>query len=491
MDIASSTPQRSAPMPIRRVIQSARFRLTLWQVVIVALLLAAFILPLYTLLRRNFFAREDAILSSVDSATIAILGKEVSESGIDELAARDAVNTLTFPDHTLAIFDQDRILMAEYPVGSSLSVPLPPSNSLSDGQILLYTVKTGQNGETRRVAAVRVTIEPTGRSYFVVTSRSLTPLLGELATDRMILVFAIPGGLLLSGFAGWYLVRKNLAPVLDMSETARRISAENLDERLPISKSQDELGQLASTFNDLLSRLSQSFNVQRQFMADASHELRSPLSVIRTTAGVTLHLETRGEGDYRESLTIIEDQSRRLTRIVEDMFHLAQADAGNLLLQLQSVDLAETLHDVVYTLKVLADKKHIVMVVNGLPEAPFLGDPDALRRMLLNLLGNAVKFAPSHGRISAQLVSHRESYRISIKDNGPGVPEQFQEKIFERFFRVDHAYREFPQQLDSATGAGLGLAIARTIAEAHGGTLTLAQGISEGCEFIVRLPIQK
>ena len=476
-------------MSIHHILKSARLRLTLWQVVVVALLLLAFMVPLYTLLRRNAFEREDAILKSIDNAAIAILGKEVSESGIDEIAAREAVHTLRFSDYTLAIFDIDHNLIAEYPVGSGLSVPLPSSDSLSEGQIHLYTATLGEKKEIRRVASVRVTLQPVGRSYFLVSSRSLTPLLGELATDRLILAFALPAGLLLTGLAGWYLVRKTLAPVLNMSEMALRISADNLEERLPVSTSQDEFGKLAITFNDLLSRLSRSFGVQRQFMTDASHELRSPLSLVRTTAAVTLQLATREEGEYREALAIIEGQARRLTRIVEDMFHLARTDAGNQPLQLQRLDLAETIQDVVYTLRVLASSKGIEMVVDGPTEAPFLGDPDLLRRMLLNLLGNAVKFTPPHGKITSKLDVHSEWYTLSIKDNGPGIPTQFHEKIFERFFRIEQGYREFDQHGDSSTGAGLGLAIARDIAVAHGGTLKIGQGTSEGSEFIVRLPL--
>ena len=154
-----------------------------------------------------------------------VLGHQLSESGLDELAARDAVKhaQLSRP-HTLAIFDAQGDLLAEKPVGSTDRIPLPDPTHLTDGQIQLYTTRSALNpSDLRRVAALRVTLNPSDRSYIVVSSRSLTPLLGELDNDRRILWFAIPGGLLIAGMAAWFLVRLTLLPVAAMSEQARRI----------------------------------------------------------------------------------------------------------------------------------------------------------------------------------------------------------------------------------------------------------------------------
>jgi hypothetical protein len=149
---------------------------------------------LYTLLRHNYFDRADSVLTSVDSATVSMLGHQLSESGLDELAARDAVNILNFPEHTLAIFDSQGDLLAKKPVGSSERVPLLKPQQLTDGRIHLYTARSLTNQyDLRRVAVLRVTLDPLGRSYFVISSRSLTPLLGELDTDRRILLFGSSG----------------------------------------------------------------------------------------------------------------------------------------------------------------------------------------------------------------------------------------------------------------------------------------------------------
>src|SRR5260370_18609351 len=163
---------------------SVRVRLTLWHVGILALLLGTLSAGLYVLLRQNFYERADGILKSVCSATVSILGKELSESGLDELAARDAVKTLNLPDHTLAIFDAQEDLLAEKPAGSSERIALPRRELLRGDSVYLDTVRaTGGEGELRRLAAVRVTLQPMGRTYTVVTRRSLTPLLGEPVTS--------------------------------------------------------------------------------------------------------------------------------------------------------------------------------------------------------------------------------------------------------------------------------------------------------------------
>ncbi len=461
---------------------SVRVRLTLWHVGVLALLLGTLSAGLYVLLRQNFYERADGILKSVCSATVSILGKELSESGLDELAARDAVKTLNLPDHTLAIFDAQEDLLAEKPAGSSERIALPRRELLRGDSVYLDTVRaTGGEGELRRLAAVRVTLQPMGRTYTVVTSRSLTPLLGELYTDRLVLSIAVPLGLLLAGFGGWFLARKSLAPVLAMSEQALRIGAENLDQRLPVVNPRDELGRLAGAFNDLLSRLSSAFGMQRQFMTDASHELRTPMSVIRTATSVTLEKERRTEDEYRSALTIIDEQSRRLTRIVNDMFKLARADAGRLTLQKHAFYLDELIGEMARAAGVLGASKNITVYLPPLPESLCYGDEDLLRQMISNLLDNAVKYAPRDVSVSLNLQRRDGCYLVSVSDTGNGIPADAQPHVFERFFRADTT--------DSpAGGAGLGLAIARSIAEAHGGSLSLERSDADGTTFVATLP---
>jgi two-component system OmpR family sensor kinase len=471
------------------VLRSARLRLTAWHVGVLALLLTSACFGLYTLLRYNYFDRADGVLTSVDTATVSMLAHQLSESGLDELAARDAVQTLNFPEHTLSIFDAQGDLLAEKPVGSAQRIPLPAQGRLRDDEIDLYTTRSLANPtDVRRVAALRVTLNPMGRSYVVVSSRSLTPLLGELYTDRLILFLAVPGGLLIAGLAAWFLVRITLLPVTVMAEQARRIGAENLEQRLPVAKAKDEFSQLAGTFNDLLSRLSAAFTLQRQFVADASHELRTPLSVIRTAAAVTLQPAQRTEFEYREALDVIDRQAQRLTRMVDDMFKLARADAGGLTLELTMFYLDEVLEEAVRTVAILAGSKNIVIRTHIETESLCQGDSALLRQLFVNLLDNAVKYTQTDGSVDVGLEKKADRYVITVRDSGLGISAEHREKVFNRFFRVDAAYQRANVHNVHTSGAGLGLSIALSIADTHRGTLHLESSNERGSLFIARIP---
>ena len=231
--------------------ESVKARLTLWYVGILTLLLLIFSAGVYALLWQNFMERADGVLRSVNNATIASLGKELSETGLDEVAARDTVKALASSEHTLAIFDEAGDLLAERPAAGLDLFPLPDLRSVKVGESRVFTVASKDGGnESRRVVITRVALAPMQRQYAVVISRSLTPLLGELATDRGILFVAVPLGAILAGTAGWFLARKSLAPVLAMSAQAHHIGVKNLDERINVANPRDELGRLAGTFND-------------------------------------------------------------------------------------------------------------------------------------------------------------------------------------------------------------------------------------------------
>jgi signal transduction histidine kinase len=269
-----------------------------------------------------------------------------------------------------------------------------------------------------------------------------------------------------------------------MSERARRISAENLQERLPLVNPRDELGRLAAIFNELLTRLETSFIQQRRFMADASHELRTPLYVMRTATDVTLGREHREEHEYRDALKIASEQTHRLTRIVEDMFTLARADSGSRTLDETDFYLDELITEAGRAAGVLAASKGIRLNQSDLPEMLCHGDEGLLRQMLMNLLGNAIKHTPSGGEITISVDRENGQYLISVADTGTGIPVEAQPHVFERFFRADKAR----SRAQDGGGAGLGLAIARWIAEAHKGRLELKHSDMTGSVFIASLP---
>jgi heavy metal sensor kinase len=443
----------------------------------------------YVALRQNFYEKAGGILKIVCRSNIAVLQTELLRGETDRQAASRTLDILHLEPYSVAIFNQDGLLLAETAGGPKLALgsrPLAP-----DGTMRLLTIRGAQgDGELRRMVVVGVQLNPPGHHYTIVVSQSLGPLLGALDADRRVLLLVVPLGLLLAGLGGWFLVKKSLAPVLAMSEQAHRIGIESLHQRLPVGNARDELGHLANTFNQLLDRLGEAFSLQRQFMADASHELRNPVSIIRTASSVTLERDHREESEYRGALAIIDDEVAHLTRVVDDMFHLARADAGRMSPRRSTFYLDEMLQDITRAAALLGTDKHITVAIEPTDELVCDGDEKLLRQLFSNLLENAVRYTPPGGRVTVQVQEERGVCEIAVADTGRGIPEEFRSRIFERFFRVETVEPAMiGHQSASATGAGLGLAIARSIATAHHGSLVLQRSNPGGSVFVVTLPL--
>jgi heavy metal sensor kinase len=468
--------------------------MTFWYVGVLAFLLTTLSVGPYVLLRKEVYEKTDLLLRLVSSTTLSLINEELSKGVDDARAAHTALELLNLPDYSyysLSIFDTQGHLIAEKPTGSRKRISLPSGALQPDGAAHLYSLHAdGDDRELRRVVAIRAKLGQVGRMYTVVASRPLAPVLEEADADQKILSVAVPVGLILAGIGGWFLARKNLAPVLAMSKQAHRIGVQNLDERLSVVNPRDELGQLAITFNNLLSRLSSAFSLQRQFMADASHELRTPVSVIRTTTSVTLDKQQRCEEEYRSALVIIDEQVSRLTRIVNDMFRLARADGGSLTLEECPFYLDELLGETARAGSVLGASKEIKVKLAPLTESLYYGDENLLRQMISNLLDNAVKFTPRGGSVTMNLQRRNESYLLSVSDTGPGIPREAQARVFERFFRLERTDGKCDGVNSTGAGAGLGLSIAQSVAKAHGGSLSLGRSDSSGSTFIAVLPMR-
>jgi len=317
-------------------------------------------------------------------------------------------------------------------------------------------------------------------TYQVGVAESLAPLQRELAGLRRALGGSVVFGLLLAASGGWWIARAGLRPVTLMAAQAQRITDRTPGFRLSAPCPRDELGLLAGAFNDLLVRLESALAQQRQFMADASHELRTPVSVARTAIDVTLGRHGRSEEEYRDSLAVVGEQMRRLTRIVEDLFTLARADATGLRLERERLYVDELVAVGVKELRVLAETKGVGIDLRSASDVEITGDERWLHQMLVNLLDNAIRHTPAGKRVLVELAADGGDVLLSVSDAGDGIPEADRERVFRRFERLDTSR--------TGDGAGLGLPIARTIAEAHGGTLALARSGSTGSTFVVRLP---
>jgi len=322
----------------------------------------------------------------------------------------------------------------------------------------------------------------TDRAVRITVARDETPVRQTLRTLAVILALGVPGAVGLALGGGYVLAGRLLAPVGAMAATARRIGAESLAERLPISNPRDEFGQLAGVFNDTLSRLQDAFEQLRRFTADASHELRTPLTAMRSVGEVALQ-RSANAGEYREVIGSMLEEVDRLTRLVENLLTLTRGESGRTSVTSNVVDLRELAAGVSDSLHVLAEEKHqSLLVETGLPVMAAC-DPAILRQGLINLLHNAIKYTPGGGaiRVVVQRAATGEAV-IEVKDTGPGIPAGDCQRIFERFYRVDGGRSR------EAGGVGLGLAIARWAVEANGGRVELASEEGRGSVFRIVLP---
>jgi heavy metal sensor kinase len=331
---------------------------------------------------------------------------------------------------------------------------------------------------------VRVLVAPIledGRVINVVqVGISLENMMKTLRRFDLIMAAVFPLGLLLAGGGGWLLARRALRPVDRMTQAVHRITSEHLQERLPETGTGDELDRLAGTLNEMLTRLEDSFHQIRQFSADASHELQTPLTILRGEIEVALR-SARSPQEYQQVLHSCLEEIERISRLVSGLLLLARADAGVLRLDLQPVDLTELTLEVAGRLQRLAAEKSVALQCNLTTPVFILADKEHLQRLLLNLIDNAIKYTQAGGSVTLSLYADDNQVRLSVADTGIGLSPAEQEQIFTRFFRSAEAKSQ-------GGGAGLGLCIAQSIAAAHDGTIELASTPGQGSIFSLVLP---
>ena len=468
---------------MRLTIESVRARLTVFYVVVLAVVLLVVGGLIYVLLARVLYTRIDESLLAVMQITATSLDNDLAEGQDVADAARSTAAELASRQQMLAIYDANGQLLAESGRDDDVEIHLPSAETISSAETQLTTIAEPRDDDDRhRLAMRRVTLPRHNATYIVVAGSSLEPTDEELEALRDTLGYVVPIALLLAGLGGWFLAHRSLAPVVAMADRARRLGVEDLSGRLPVANPRDELGQLAETFNELLARLELSMKQQRQFMADASHELRTPITTARTAANVALQQRHRGEDEYRHALAVVEQQATRLSRIVHDMFILARADAGNYPVRRHPMYLDEVIDEVVAGARVLASAKDVRIVCSGSRSAVFVGDEALIQRMIMNLLDNAARHSPPGAVVSVELQVAVAGYVIVVADQGPGIPPESQPHIFERFYRVDAS------RGSTDGGAGLGLALVRWVADLHGGKVTLTSSSITGSTFTVELP---
>jgi heavy metal sensor kinase len=331
-----------------------------------------------------------------------------------------------------------------------------------------------------RVVSQRIT---TGRSNFVIRAAiSEAPGRKEIRSLWQQLTLLSLAVLAFGAFGSYVLVRRSLGPLARLADHARRITAEHLHERLASDDAGSELNQLRDAFNETLARLESSFDQLRRFTADASHELRTPLTALRSVGEVSLR-QARSNEDYREVIGMMLEEADRLSRLVDDLLTLARADARSRRAA-ESVDLSSIVHEVVDDLAVLAEERSQTLETEANAPVKVWGDRLALRQALMNLVDNAIKYAPDATRVRIAVGKSDDEAFVEVADEGPGIAASHRERIFERFYRIDAGGSA------EKRGSGLGLSIAKGTAEDHGGWIELDTEEGGGSTFRLVLPLR-
>jgi heavy metal sensor kinase len=460
---------------------SIRWRLTLWYGAVLAAVLAAFGAAVYLIMRHHLVARIDAELEEelqevVDDVESSADWPSLSGRWARRFARRGGYQFQVGPPRGEALARGDRL----GPTG--LGVPAIPASlrhlDFESAPLGARDVDLGPAGRWR--VAARLVPGADGPLVAQVAA-SLAPVDQELATLLAVLLLAGPLALAGALGGGYLLARKALAPVDRMAAAAGQITAHRLDRRLDVANPDDELGRLAATLNGMIARLERSFDEVRRFTADAAHELRTPLAVMRGVAEYALRAPRDPEQHRRAQEDQLEEIDR-LTRLVEGLLFLSRSDAGHAASAFRMVRLEAVVREVAEGLQPLAAEKGVTLVVDGLTTPAVLGDEDQLRRLLFNVTDNAIKYTPAGGSVTIRGESREGEARVVVADTGVGIPPEHLPRVFDRFYRVD------PARGGEAEGTGLGLSISRAIAEGHGGTIDIESTPGRGTRVTLRLP---
>ncbi len=445
---------------------SVRVRLTIIFTALFGAIVIALAMSLYFLEKSEAYKQLDAAVETAASATSMSAEHELNENPTQMAGERDLQSVLNetqspaLKDTQILVCERDRCAAYKPALEREFDLRRLPRAPL----------KSGSTVAGLRIATHTLRLPRFNTSYEIYAAKPVGPVFVQLHRIRFALLVFVPVGLVFAGLGGYSLAKKSLRPLQELARVIDEVTSSDLSRRVKLqSRSGDEVLVLGSRFNALLDRLQAAFSVQRRFMADASHQIRTPVTIALASAQVTNHDPNATLVDCREALQIVENQMLQLRRIVEDMFFLSQSDAVPMKIDRKVMYIDDAVSEAVRAAKPLARGKHQGLTVMSLPEARCLGDESLIAQALLVLLDNAVKFTPDGGTIEVKLFRRNGDWICSVTDNGIGISEAARPRIFERFFK------ENGQGKEAAGGAGLGLAIAKSIVESHTGTLTLLE----------------
>ncbi len=458
--------------------KTLRFRFGLWVAGLLLSVLVIFGAFVYFSLATSLSASIDSSLQLSAAQAITAVNIENGQINfLDSVPEGPVATELSERGLTIRILDPSGHILESFGTFQSLPVDLPNLEAIRQGQSV-FTTTTAETGDERvRVYTTAITEDKT-LVGIVQVAQSLASVDNTLRQLLVVLLGGVPLLTLAAGLGGYVLAARALAPIDHITQTAGRISGEDLSARLNLPATPDEVGRLATTFDSMLARLDESFKRERQFTADASHELRTPLAAMQAILGV-IREKPRTAEDYQQALADLSEETDRLRLLTEDLLHLARGDTQVLEID-EQVNLSALLNDVAESLRPLAEAKGLQLTAH-IPEALALhGNTDGLIRLFVNLLDNAVKYT-ERGEITLTAQASPDCIEVTVKDTGLGIAAEHLPHIFDRFYRVDVSR--------STHGAGLGLAIALDIARAHKGQLEASSLLEHGSSFTLHLPV--
>ena len=476
-----------------KLLNSTKTRLTLWYVGVLAFILTIFAVLAYFFFTFTLYSQTDKSLSEVGTS-FEITAKRHLNNKNEKMSVDEAIGhtaeDVSFKNYKIFVFSSEKRLLWE-----TKTLELEPNirDETASKWVQRFTERREANidGFSTEGESFRVHYHPfqiDGKSFYLIVIHPLDKQKDLLSKIQYAFLIIVPLVLILTSFGGYFLAQKSFSPIAEMSRKAEKIDAANLYERLPVENEEDELGSLAKSFNRLLERLNLSFEQQKRFMADASHELRTPVAIVRGESEVSLTKNDRKSSEYRETIAIMQKEAERMSRIIEDLFTLARADAGENPLSKSLVYIEDILADTVKAFRSMGLKHDVSLVVKNNHEMPFEADEHLLRRLFTNLIDNAIKHTKT--QVVIDTARKNGNYEIKVSDDGKGIPHKSQKHIFERFYRADKS-RSRRKNSPIGSGAGLGLSISQWIAELHEGTLELTKSDAEGTVFTVTFPTPK
>lgn len=459
--------------------RSIGFRLAAWYFLVFASGIAAFGVAAWFAMRASLYHATDEALEDRVRGVQRFMELQIASLSIPEIRDEFREHSVLGPGGDLfQVADGNgEWLYRSVPLENN-NVPIARPAELNEGRFETSAVQR----HVLRFYSQRIGVH--GKPYTVEVAAPMDELFEALERFRIMLLLTAPVLLVAASAGGYWISRRALAPVDAISKAAQKISIENMAERLDVPKTGDELARLSETLNEMLARLESSVRRMAQFTADASHELRAPVSLIRTTAEVAVLNRDRSAGEYLASLDEILEEAERTSQVVDSLMWLARAESSKEILERIPVDAAAVVQNAAEQGQRLARSRGVAFSVK-LPASPIQihADAEALRRALFILMDNAVKYTPEGGSVEAGLEA-RDGFAVaSVTDTGIGIDASDLPHVFDRFWRADKARSR------EQGGAGLGLAIAKWIVEMHGGEISARSEMGKGSRFEVRLPI--